>query len=241
MRLKSLNATAKLAVALFALTVLLGTAYSLGLMALTTAGSATMPTLDQVRDKYTGSLLVSAMRTSMYDYVTVDESIDEVASWVQGGRDRQVFHDSVMPILQEDCTNCHSRGSTMTDAAPGMPLTSYEDVLPLAEAGLPWARLASQSHTHLFGIGLFVTLLALLMAHTDYRGWLKVILIGGAFLGLWGDVLSWLAGKYTEAAGLGIYLAGALLSASVVAMALLVILDLWLRLPLLGIPRESPP
>ena len=79
--------------------------------------------------------LVRSMETTMYEFVTEDESIEDVSRWIAGGWDRQVYQESISKIMKEDCTKCHSADSTMTYAAPQLALTDYESVKSLSKSG----------------------------------------------------------------------------------------------------------
>jgi len=80
--------------------------------------------------------LVRSMRTTMYDFVTFDESIDEVSHWVEAGRPQDMYQEVVAPIMSDDCTKCHSDSSTQTYAIPSLPLTDYDSVKALSETGV---------------------------------------------------------------------------------------------------------
>ncbi|MFH2133419.1 MAG: hypothetical protein ABIK68_23830 [bacterium] len=83
-------------------------------------------------------LLVNAMKTTMYEYVTDDEEIDSVGQWIKkGALNDGEFSDVILPIMKENCTKCHSVSSTMSDAVPEKPLAAYEDVIKYISAGLP--------------------------------------------------------------------------------------------------------
>ena len=79
--------------------------------------------------------LVRSMRTTMYEFVSEDESIDVVANWIANGRTEQGYQDLVRPILKEDCTKCHSTNSTQTYAVPDMPITKFQHALSLSDEG----------------------------------------------------------------------------------------------------------
>jgi hypothetical protein len=69
------------------------------------------------------------MKTTMYEYVTEDEDIDKMAQWIkEGSKYNAFFRDKIIPMMKNDCTNCHNTSSTMTDAAPDIPLSRYEDI-----------------------------------------------------------------------------------------------------------------
>ncbi|WP_158070072.1 NADPH oxidase family protein [Motiliproteus sp. MSK22-1] len=99
--------------------------------------------------------LVRSMRTTMYEFVSEDESIDVVAHWIANGRTEQGYQDLVRPILKEDCTKCHSTNSTQTYAIPEMPLTRYQHALSLSDEGI----LSRQFRINISGLvmaGLFL-------------------------------------------------------------------------------------
>ena len=81
--------------------------------------------------------LVRSMETTMYEFVTEDESIDDVREWVANGWDQKTYHDVIAPLMKEDCTKCHSAGSTMTYAVTSLPLTDFESVKSLGRES--WA------------------------------------------------------------------------------------------------------
>ena len=128
LRLKHLAAGGRLAVSLFCITVLAALASATFLVVQST-GSSSLVDIDAVKQKYTQSLLVGAMWGSMYDHVTEDESIHIVERWIAAGTPQDLYEAEVKAVMAEDCTNCHSRSSTMTKAMPSIPLTSFEDVV----------------------------------------------------------------------------------------------------------------
>ena len=235
MSVKSLNCSARVAISLFCVSVLMGLGYALLAITMSITGGKTLiPPIDQVQQKYAGIMIVSAMKGSMYDHVSEDESIDVVREWVEAGAPEEVYNEKIAPILEEDCTDCHSTTSTMTDAKQDLPLTSYEEVLKVTERGQPWSKLAVQSHTHMFAIGTLVLAMSLLMAHASVLNGLKTLLIVLASLGLWGDVLSWTLAKYISVVGYLVPFTGAALIGSLGLMAVIVLLDCWIRVPLVG-------
>jgi hypothetical protein len=231
MRLKRFVLGARVAVSLFAVT-LLGALASAELLIYHSLGETLE--VSAVKAKYAGSLLVSAMHGSMYEYVTEDESIVIVEEWIAAGATQQGYDDGVKAVMEEDCTNCHSRSSTMTDAMPGMPLTRFEDVKKLTVRGLPGGKLLMQLHVHIFALGVIVLILSLLLAAADIGRLWQVLLPIVGFLGLWMDAAGWVLGSVGEWAVWLIMGGGGLLAAAIGLMSLLVLLDCWLRVPLLG-------
>ncbi len=232
-RLKELAPGGRLAVSLFCLTVLAALAVA-ALLVVQSTGSSSLVDIDAVKRKYTQSLLVGAMWGSMYEYVTEDESIHIVERWIAAGTPRDLYDKEVRAVMAEDCTNCHSRSSTMTKAMPSIPLTSYEDVMALTARGLPDGKLLRGLHFHLFGIATALLALGVLLAVTDLAAFWKALLPLAGFVGLWLDTGGWVAGRFTDAAAYMIVGGGTLVNASLGAMAVLVLLDCWVRVPLLS-------
>ncbi len=83
-------------------------------------------------------LLVNSMKTTMYEFVSDDEEIDAVGSWIsKGSRNDSEFKEVILPIIKENCTKCHSVTSTMSDAVPDKPLAQYAEIIKYVKAGLP--------------------------------------------------------------------------------------------------------
>jgi hypothetical protein len=69
------------------------------------------------------------MKTTMHEYVTDYEDLDQMAQWIkEGSKYNTFFRDEIFPMVKNDCTSCHNTSSTMTDAAPEIPLSRYEDI-----------------------------------------------------------------------------------------------------------------
>ena len=73
--------------------------------------------------------IVVSMKTTMYEYVSEDEDIEKMAQWIkEGSKYNAFFKNEILPMMKNDCTSCHNTSSTMTDAAPEIPLSRYEDI-----------------------------------------------------------------------------------------------------------------
>ncbi|WP_392339176.1 hypothetical protein [Moritella marina] len=189
------------------------------------------PSLSTVQQKYAGIAIVSTMRGSMYDHVSDDDYIEVVKDWVEAGSSQALYESDIAAIMDEDCTDCHSAGSTMTDAMTSMPLTTYDEVKALTKKGIPWSKLAVETHAHLFSIAMMVFILGMLLSITQVFNWIKYVLICAAFLGLWGDVLFWTLAKFVGFVGYLIPVTGGLLISAIAVMAIVVLLDCWSRVP----------
>ncbi|WP_082627215.1 ferric reductase family protein [Colwellia sp. TT2012] len=107
--------------------------------------------------------LVRSMKTTMYEFVSEDESIDDVIDWIALGMPESMYHDKIRPIMQEDCTKCHSTSSTMTYAIPSLSLSHYNDVMSLSESGI-WSR---QFRINFCGIVMLLLVIALWITSLD--------------------------------------------------------------------------
>lgn len=96
----------------------------------TTAGyNAEMSNAEKKDDADHEAPIIVSMKTTMYEYVADDEDIDKMALWIkEGSKNNAFFRDEILPMVKNDCTNCHNITSTMTDAAPEIPLSRYEDI-----------------------------------------------------------------------------------------------------------------
>jgi hypothetical protein len=203
----------------------------MNIKALNPAGGETLvPSLDKVQQKYAGIMIVSAMQSSMYEHVSEDESIEAVKQWVEAGTPESVYESHIAEIMNDDCTNFHSVDSTMTEAMTSIPLTAYNEVIQTTK-GQPWSKIAIQ--THLFAMSLLVVILGFTLSFTQILSWIKYLLISFAFLGLWGDALSWTLAKYFAFVGYLIPFTGAMLTGTMAAMAAIILLDCWTKVPLI--------
>ncbi len=99
--------------------------------------------------------LERSMRTTMYEFVSEDESIDLVTEWIASGRTEEFYKEHIFPVMKEDCTKCHSRTSTQTYAIQWMPLTTYEDTKSLSYEG----ELSRQFRINISGLIMFALFL----------------------------------------------------------------------------------
>jgi hypothetical protein len=239
MHLKQLNTSAKLALSFFLLSIIIGTISALimlGLLLTHQKSGFAIPSVENIKIKYHYPALVSAMKTSMYQYVADDADIDTVTKWITSGKSEADYEKDIAPIMNTACVSCHNPTSTMTGAMPGLPLTSYAEVVSHSEAGYSWVKMAKQAHVHLFGIGTFLAIVSLIFAFTSFRPWIRSTTIAVAWIALILDVLCWWLTKYQLSFAYVIVGAGAAMSGSAIGMCALSMLDLWIRVPLITDP-----
>jgi hypothetical protein len=112
-----------------------------------------------------------------------------IVNWVQNGTDHASYDTLIKPQLDKRCMSCHD-GSN-----PHLPnLNGYDNVKKVTEqdTGTDIFTLVRVSHIHLFGITFIFFLVGLIFSHAYVRPiWLKCVIMGGPFVCLFIDVISW--------------------------------------------------
>ena len=78
--------------------------------------------------------------------------------WINNGMHEDDFLATIQPIMKEDCSKCHSSGSTMTFAVPSLPLSHFDYVVTLSQRGI-YSR-----HFHIIASGFLMMLLLIVMS-----------------------------------------------------------------------------
>lgn len=232
--LKNLNTSAKISLSFFLLSIIIGTVSALimlGLLLTHQESGFAIPSVENIKIKYHYPQLVSAMKTSMAQYVVDDEDTAAVSKWISSGKTEEEYKKTVAPIMKAACTGCHNPTSTMTGAMPGLPLTNYKEVVSHANAGYSWVKMAKQAHVHLFGIGTFLVLISFIFAFTSFKPWFRNVVITAGWVALILDVLCWWLTKYELSFAYVIVVAGGTMSTSAIGMCALSMLDLWVKVP----------
>lgn len=236
--LKRINQPGKIALSMFLISIIIGTASAiimLGLLMSDQDKGFALPTMEKIKVHYAYPLLVAAMKTNMYEYVADDEEIEIVQNWIADGALKdELFKEEVLPIMKDNCTKCHNKTSTMSKAVPGLPLTSYDSITKFVEPGYTWVKMAKQAHLHLFGIGMFLVLIGFMMAHTSYLNWIKNTLIIVSSIALWIDVLGWWLTKFFVNFSYVIFGAGGTMSGAIILMCFMCLADMWVNVPVIG-------
>jgi len=229
--IQQFNFQAKAAVSLFLLFVITATISSVILLGLELSGQKkglNIPTIAQIKSKYTTPTLVAAMRGNMYEHVTADEDIDTVNNWIKEGVKKEgKLYEEAAQIIKQDCANCHSKTSKMTKAIPSMPFDTYEQIVSHTDAGYSWSKMSKQAHIHMFGISTFLVLISLLFAYTTYKDSIKNVLIIGSFGAAFLDIFSWWFSKFIPELVYLIFAMGGLMVGSILLMCVLVLANMW--------------
>ena len=231
MSIQQFNFQAKAAVSLFLLFVITATISSVILLGLELSGQKkglNIPTIAQIKSKYTTPTLVAAMRGSMYEHVTADEDIDTVNNWIKEGVKKEgKLYEEAAQIIKQDCANCHSKTSKMSKAIPSMPFDTYEQIVSHTDAGYSWLKMSKQAHIHMFGISTFLVIISLLFAYTTYKESVKNVLIFASFGGVFLDIFSWWFSKFIPELVYLIFAMGGVMVGSILLMSVLILANIW--------------
>ena len=231
MNIRQLNIQAKTAITLFLLFIIVATISSVILLGLGLTGEKkglNIPTISQIENKYATPELVGSMRGSMYEHVTEDEDIDLVDRWIKAGALKEdPNYKNVAEIIGLDCTDCHSKSSTMSKAIPSMPFESYKEIKAHIGIGYSWKKMSKQAHIHMFGISMFLIVVTLLFAYTTYTPVVRMTLIVSSFGAAFLDIFSWWFSKFNPLFVYFIYIMGGIMVASILLMSLLILINLW--------------
>lgn len=231
MNIQQLNFQAKTAITLFLLFVITATISSVILLGLELTGEKqglNIPTVSQIKTKYTTPALVSAMKGSMYEHVTADEDIDVINEWIeQGASDKGELYSDAAEIIKLDCADCHSKSSTMSKAIPSIPFDTYVQIKEHTEAGYSWKKMSKQAHIHMFGISTFLVLITFMFAYTTYKESVRNVLIIASFSAAFLDIFSWWFSKFLPELVYLIYVMGGIMVSSILLMCLLILVNIW--------------
>lgn len=223
MTIQQLNTQAKIVISMFLLFIIVATCSSVILLGLELTGKKAgfnIPTVSQIQTKYTTPAIVASMRGSMYEHVTADEDIDIIDQWIKNGAKKEdASYKTVAQIIKLDCSNCHSKSSTMSNAMPSIPLENYEQIVEHTAAGYSWSKMSKQAHIHMFGIAMFLTILTLIFSYSSFNNGIKNILIVTSFGGAFLDIFSWWFSKYYPGFVYLIYAMGGLMVGSILLIS----------------------
>lgn len=150
------------------------------------------------------SKLVAMLEGPMKRFLPDKEGRRRIIQWVQRGATEEAFEsapgskESISDILFSNCLRCHSEGGE----AGHTLLTTHEEVVEVAkkiDRGMEPRHLSIMLHTHIIGIGILLSLLAVVFSLTGLAERLKLVLIVLLFLALFGDLTSWILARYSVA------------------------------------------
>ncbi len=138
--------------------------------------------------------------------------LNEIVAWLKSGSDEADYVKTVQPIIDKDCSMCHS-------AKAGMNLpdfTTYAGIMKFAkvDTGMSVETLVKLSHIHLFGIGLVTFVLGFVFTLTALPVWLKNVVIAAPFAAVVVDIATWFLTKWDPIFAYTVLVAGSVMGIS---------------------------
>lgn len=161
-----------------------------------------------------------------------------ILKWLQNGKDEDEYIAKIEPIIQRDCTKCHT-----PSISPNLPdLTSYQSILEVAEAkGASLQALVKVSHIHLFGIAFILFFTGKIFILTDISPTMKRIIVAIPFVAMVIDILSWYVTTVIPWFAYVVVISGGLLGLSMGIQIIVSLYQMWFYPfhPSLEIPTED--
>lgn len=155
-----------------------------------------------------------------------EQMIDQ---WIIGGADEEEYHAQIGPIMANNCARCHSSGKEQSDT----PLTSYEEVVVHCSPGdrppMALSKLSMLTHVHLFGISVFLFLLAVLLNYSRYSRKMKLALTLLPFAAMFANIGGWWMVRAFPMLDVLVIVGGGLMSGSTALVCIFLIYDQWAR------------
>ena len=169
--------------------------------------------------------LEAALNGVMADTIDSTEKT-EVIRWIRNGATVEGY-EQVRPLFERNCVSCHSKDSGYAVA----PLTTYEDVVRLAEPDLGQSirALSRVTHIHLFGMSFIFLLTGMIFALSEVNRYLRRVIIALPFIAIWMDIGSWWFTKYQPVFAYTVIIGGALMGAALAAQILISLWEMWFK------------
>lgn len=150
----------------------------------------------------------------------------EVIKWIRSGATAEGYL-KVRPLFEKNCITCHSKDSGYAVA----PLTTYEEVVRLAELDLGQSirALSRVTHIHLFGMSFIFMLTGLIFSLSEVNQSLRLAIIALPFIAIWMDIGSWWFTKYQPLFAYTVIIGGALMGLALAAQILIPLYEMWLK------------
>jgi hypothetical protein len=184
--------------------------------------------IDDVMIAYHGShdqtRLGSAIQGIMLPNLRYKSDKDVILKWIQNGAEEPEYKEHIAPILNRDCTKCHTPAIN-----PSLPdLTNYAGVEQVAHsAGATLPFLIRVSHIHLFGIAFILFFIGKIFLLCDMNVIIKRIAVVIPFAAMLLDVMSWFITKSFPAFAYVVVASGALMGISMGMQILVSVYQMW--------------
>lgn len=217
--------------------LLMGTGYLMALVYLYTSheGHDGKPgvSIQDIAENYygnrSGTRLEAAIRGPMAGYIQRDDR-HMIVEWLKSGAPEQGYRETVRPILEKSCLQCHSPASGLK--VPD--LSTYQGIQTVAkvDTGESLHTLVKLSHIHLFGIGLVALGIGLVFRLAAVATWLKATLMVSPFVAIFADILAWFLTKWDPVYAYTVVAAGGLLGLAWAGQMVISLYQIWfLKVP----------
>ncbi|MEQ1636448.1 MAG: hypothetical protein ABL903_07130 [Methylococcales bacterium] len=147
-----------------------------------------------------------------------------ILNWLQTDKSEQQYTEVIAPILNRDCTLCHSPAIN-----PALPnLSTYAGVMAVAKskaASLP--SLVKVSHIHLFGIAFILLFVGRIFIYCDFNVTFKRIIVVIPFLAMIIDTFSWFVTRQVPQFAYVVVASGALMGIAMGAQIVISLYQMW--------------
>lgn len=173
--------------------------------------------------------LGAALNGSMAGNLETPEQKQIIFDWIESGADAEGFGSRIAPIMEENCSGCHSVESGMGLA----PLTSYDEVKALTrtDTGASIQSLVRVSHIHLFGIAFILFFVGRIFILCEIPVLFKRMIVAIPFVAILLDILSWYATKAVPGFAYVVVMAGGLMGISLAIQILFSLYQMWFYKP----------
>ena len=229
-RFKDISISERILNTVFLLTIGLGYVVALVNMYYTHQGRDGRPglSIEDVIINYHGSAtqtrLANAINGVMEPNLKYKSDKDVILRWINNGADEPEYTEKVAPILNRDCSICHTPSIN-----PSLPdLSNYAGAAVVAHAGgatIP--KLVKVSHIHLFGIAFILYFIGKIFLLCDINIYVKRIAVVIPFAAMLLDVLSWFITKAIPEFAYVVVASGALMGLSMGLQILLSVYQMW--------------
>lgn len=186
--------------------------------------------MDDIMIHYHGSpdqtRLGAAIKGIMAPNLKYQSDREAILSWIKNGASEAEYNDHIAPIINRDCTTCHSPAVN-----PSLPdLTGYAGIAEVAKpGGAPLSVLIRVSHIHLFGIAFILFFIGKIFLLCEINPMFKRIVVGIPFAAMLLDILSWYITRSIPTCAYIIVISGALMGLSMGMQILVSIYQMWFK------------
>lgn len=149
-----------------------------------------------------------------------------ILNWLQTDKSEQQYAEVIAPILNRDCTGCHTPAIN-----PSLPnLSTYAGVMEVAKskaASLP--SLVKVSHIHLFGIAFILLFTGRIFIYCECNVTLKRLIVVIPFLAMVIDTFSWFVTRQIPQFAYVVVFSGALMGLAMGAQIVISLYQMWVN------------